>query len=408
MFRGGRRARLISIATLTFSGLFLAGAAAQETTAPSRAAEIEQAQAAKEASAHAFQPGKVEDIFNRIEDLLVPGRLNLHPFFQSAYGGGGFTLGAGYAHFVSPYNVIDLRGSITFSGYKRIEAEFLAPRLFNRRGSLSLLGGWREATAVGFFGTGSANTSIDDRANYSFTQPYGAAMLQGWPMRKLLVVRGGVELSTWNQGSGSGSAPSVEEVYTPETLPGLGSSPTYVHSEGGVALDFRPAADYARRGGYYGVAAHDFHDQDAAYGFRQIDYEAIQHLPIMRERWVLSLHGRVQAASETGGQAIPFYMLPSLGGGSSLRGYGSWRFRDRNSLLLQADWRVIPNRFLDMALFYDAGRVAARTSELTDAPLKSDYGIGFRFHGPVSTPLRIDIAKSNEGFQIAFSAKAAF
>lgn len=32
-------------------------------------------------------------------------------------------------------------------------------------------------------------------------------------------------------------------------------------------------------------------------------------------------------------------MLPSVGGGSSLRGFASWRFRDRNSLLLQAEWR---------------------------------------------------------------------
>ena len=42
-------------------------------------------------------------------------------------------------------------------------------------------------------------------------------------------------------------------------------------------------------------------------------------------------------------------MMPSLGGGSSLRGYASWRFRDMNSLLLQAEWRVLVNSFFDMA-----------------------------------------------------------
>ena len=77
-----------------------------------------------------------------------------HPFFESAYSGGGFTLGAGYAHHVSPYNLLDVRGSYTLSGYKRAEAEFIAPRLFHRRGALSLLGGWREATQVGFYGIG--------------------------------------------------------------------------------------------------------------------------------------------------------------------------------------------------------------------------------------------------------------
>ena len=53
-------------------------------------------------------------------------------------------------------------------------------------------------------------------------------------------------------------------------------------------------------------------------------------------------------------------MLPSVGGGSSLRGFSSWRFRDSNSLLLQAEWRIMVNRFLDTAFFYDAGKVAAQ------------------------------------------------
>jgi outer membrane protein assembly factor BamA len=123
---------------------------------------------------------------------------------------------------------------------------------------------------------------------------------------------------------------------------------------------------------------------------------------------VLSLHGELQLANAAHDQTVPFFMLPALGGGSSLRGFASWRFRDLNSLLLSADWRVIANRFLDMALIYDAGRVAARRSDLTSAPLKSDYGVGFRFHGPLSTPLRIEFVNSSEGLNIVFSAKAAF
>ena len=61
-----------------------------------------------------------------------------------------------------------------------------------------------------------------------------------------------------------------------------------------------------------------------------------------------------------------------------------------------------------MALLYDAGRVAARRSDLTAAPLKSDYGLGFRFHSPMRTPLRIEFVHSNEGFGLVFSSKAAF
>jgi hypothetical protein len=52
----------------------------------------------------------------------------------------GHTLGAGRFTPVGDYESLDLRGSFTSSGYLRLEAEYLAPRLLGRRGTLSLLG----------------------------------------------------------------------------------------------------------------------------------------------------------------------------------------------------------------------------------------------------------------------------
>jgi hypothetical protein len=381
--------------------------AAQGAPPESRTAIIEQAQAEKSANLTEFKPGKVEEFLNGMEQAMLLGSRRVHPFFDSAYAGGGFTIGAGYAKYVSPYSFVDLRGSITGKGYARIEAALISPRVFDRRGTLTVIGGWRKATQVGYYGTGM-QTSVQDRTNYSFTQPYGSADLDFLPTRKFFVLHGGAELSRWNLGSGKGDVPSVETIYTPETLPGLGTSTTYFHTEGGVALDSRRAPDYARRGGFYGVTLHDFHDTSNAFGFRRTDYEAIQHIPILRETWVISLHGRVQLAEAAHDQTIPFFMLPSLGGGSSLRAYNSWRFRDRNSLLLQAEWRVIANRFLDLALGYDAGRVASRRSDLTTSPLKSDYGIGIRFHGQLATPLRVELFNGSEGLNVVFAAKASF
>jgi outer membrane translocation and assembly module TamA len=123
---------------------------------------------------------------------------------------------------------------------------------------------------------------------------------------------------------------------------------------------------------------------------------------------VLSLHGHVETTSTKSNEVIPYFMLPALGGGSSLRGFASWRFRDNHSMLLQAEWRVMVNRFFDTAIFYDAGKVVSKRSDLDLDGLKKDYGLGFRFHGPVATPLRIDFAKSNEGLSIVFSSSAAF
>jgi outer membrane protein assembly factor BamA len=156
------------------------------------------------------------------------------------------------------------------------------------------------------------------------------------------------------------------------------------------------------------VTFRDFTDTSGDFGFKQVDYEAIQHVPILRETWVLSMRAAASTTGTKTGQQIPFFMMPSIGGGSTLRGYTSWRFRDRNSLLLQAEWRVIVNRFFDTALFYDTGKVTSHTRDLDLTDLEDDYGVGFRFHGPMATPLRVEFAKSHEGLSIVFSSNASF
>ena len=68
------------------------------------------------------------------------------------------------------------------------------------------------------------------------------------------------------------------------------------------------------------------------------------------------------------------------------------------------------NRFaFDMAFFYDAGKVAPRTSDIDFKHLKDDYGVGIRFHGPFATPLRVELARSRESsMSLVFSSSASF
>src|SRR5262249_54584218 len=173
----------------------------QTPPASTREAAIEQEQAAKDQKLHPYIPNKAEEVFNKLDTILQGGQLRWHPFFTSAYSGGGFTLGAGRTAFVSGYNFLDARASWTFKNYKRVEAaggELVARRIFNRRGRLSVLGGWREATQVGFYGIGT-NTSKDNRTNYLFKQPYGSALLTVFPTRGILMLEGGAEISQWTQ-----------------------------------------------------------------------------------------------------------------------------------------------------------------------------------------------------------------
>jgi hypothetical protein len=380
---------------------------AQTAEPDSRQAAMEAAEREKAKNLRPYVPSRAERLITNLENSLINGTTRWHPYFENSYSGGGFALGAGYVQHVSPYNFVDVRGSYSVSRYKLAEAEFVAPRLFHRRGALSVVGGWRDATEVAFYGYGS-QTSVGNRTNYAFEQPYGGARMTFWPTRHLFMVRGGMDVARWSLKDPTGRAPSVQRIYTPATLPGLGAVTTYRHTEATVGVDTRLSPGYARRGGFYGITGHDFTDADSRFGFRRVDYEAVQHIPILREAWVISLRGVASTTSNKNGQQVPFFALPSLGGGSNLRGFSSWRFRDRHSVLLQAEWRIMVNRFFDTAVFYDTGKVAARTEDLDFTGLRNDYGFGARFHTPFATVFRIDIARSREGTRFVFASSPVF
>jgi hypothetical protein len=382
-------------------------ARAQQPAEPAtREAAIEQAQGEKSQNLRPYQISKGERLMGKVDSILNGTVRKWHPFFESAYSGGGFTLGAGYAQYLSPFNVLDVRASYSAANYKLAEAEFIAPRLFHRRGALSVVGGWREATQVPFYGIGTDTPNVT-RFTFGFQRPYASALLTLRPTRRYLMLRGGLELTQWKEQRGQGSSP-VDSGFTPVALPGIGIDVTYVHSQGTAGFDWRNSPGYARRGGFYGVTVHDYADRDNAFGFRQYDYEAIQHFPILREAWVISLHGLASTTSTSKGQLIPYFMLPALGSGHTLRGFDSFRFRDRNRLMVQAEWRIMVNRFMDTAFFYDAGKVTRSTADLDFQGLKSDFGFGARFHSPFTTPLRVEVAKSNEGLRFVLNTSHVF
>jgi outer membrane protein assembly factor BamA len=128
-----------------------------------------------------------------------------------------------------------------------------------------------------------------------------------------------------------------------------------------------------------------------------------QFIPLLRENWVMVFRAATSMTDTSGANQVPYFMMPYLGSGETLRAFQNRRFRDRNSLLLQAEYRWTPAHFVDMALFADTGKVAAKRSDLNFDGLHTDYGIGIRFHGFRRNVLRIDLAHGNEGFNLIFS-----
>jgi hypothetical protein len=391
------------VAAALIQGLVPSGAAGQET----RADTIAAAQAAKAQQLQPYVPSKAERIAADVQRRLFATPNGFYPWFDSVYSGGGFTLGGGYRRFYGDRTRWDVRGLYSAKGYKLVELVTNSIGLENGRIDLAAVGGWRDATQVAFYGVGG-DTSPESRSNFRMKQAYVGAAIRAKGAGPA-VFELGFQYEDFTIESGTGSSPSIEDAYTPAAAPGLGASPAFLHMTTSGGVDLRsPSSGYARRGGLYLLSYDSYFDTDSTYTFDRLQAEMVQHIPILRENWVVSLHG-VARTTLNDNDVVPYFLLPSVGSGSTLRAYPSWRFRDRHSLLLSGEWRWIPSRmFLDMAIFYDAGKVAGRVEDLNFQDMKHDAGIGVRFHIPLATPLRIDVAWGSEGMNLVFSGAAAF
>jgi hypothetical protein len=381
---------------------------AQTPVAPiaSRFESISLLQAEKAKVIRPSEPDKAEVWVKKAEMVFLLDPSGFFPYFDSVYQGGGLTGGVGYRKFYGDNTFWEVKGLYSILNYKLFEAGTLSKDHFNRRLNLGSRAGWRDATQVAYYGVG-ADSKEENRTNFRFSETYAEAYADFRPL-PWFPIKGSLGFEQWNTLQGQGSAPSIETMYTPASAPGLGSDPTYVHTKVSAGIDWRQSPGYSRRGGLYEVTFHDYRNtNDGIYSFQKLDGEVIQHIPLLRETWVLAGRARVETTLNDN-NVIPYFMLPSLGSGSTLRGYSSYRFRDRHSMLMNAEFRWIPSVGLDMALFYDAGKVTSRRNELDFKQLKSDVGIGARFHGPMATPLRIDFAIGSEGWRLVFSGGPIF
>jgi Omp85 superfamily domain len=395
--------RCISCAPLCFAVAASLSMATPAWGQASRTETVAASQAEKAKDLKPRVPPRAERAVKWVKDEFIDEPSGLYPLFGSVYAGGGFALGAGYRRYYGDNTHWDAKVLQSIRNNRLLEISTDSWNHGGGRLDLHARAGWRDAPGVSYHGLGI--DSPPDAAGFSLTETYVGGEVVARPAAHTHL-RAGVTYEDFSIGSSAGRRPPIETVFTPLTAPALGLDPTYWHSSAAVGLDWRPTPGYARRGGLYEVRYH--HYAGGPDDFDRLEGEVVQHLPLIRENYVLSLRGLADTVL-TDDATVPFYLLPTLGGGDTLRGYPSWRFRDRLAALTTAELRWIPNRnSMDVALFYDAGMVAPEFGDLSFRRFKHDVGIGVRFHGPQSTPMRIEVAKGSEGLRLVFAGSAAF
>lgn len=385
--------------------LTLLVAAAPAAAQGTRAGAIEEQQQQKAQSLQPNVTSGAESFFMRFVDNPIRAG-----WFVASGGlppGGGLSLGPGYRWWVGDRSSLDVVAVGSLKRYWRVEGLYSTQGLLRNHLDLEARVGTRVGPSIFYWGTGN-DSSADARASFYGRQD-GADLFAHVRTVPFLFVGANAGVEDWTTSGGRGNVRSVENVFDPVTAPGLGADPRYVRTGGYAALDSRPSAAYSATGTLLRADFNRYRDsRGLPVDFDRLDLEAVQYVPILHANWVLAFRGLASTTTTAADHVVPYFMMPHLGSGSTLRSFSSFRFRDRNRLLLTGEFRWRPNEFMDMALFYDAGKVAPTRGQLDLENLQRSYGIGVRFHSKWANLLRIELANGREGLNLVFSTGGPF
>jgi hypothetical protein len=318
-------------------------------------------------------------------------------------GAGWISIGPGYRRWLFGDRAFaDASAAISWRAYKMAQARFELPALMRNRLVVGSQAMWLDATQITYFGNGPLSQERD-RSEYRMKTTDVVGYLAVRPANWLeLGGRVGVlqrpeilpPAGTFRRGH-----PAAEVRFADDIVFQRPEQPSFVHADATITADTRDARGHPTRGGVYRAVWSSYADRDAgAFSFRRYEAEAAQFVPLARRRVVLAVHGWLIASDTSDGRQIPFYLMPSLGGGSSLRAYPDFRFHDRHAAVVTVESRFALMTHVDVAAFADAGNVAHRFGDLNLD--RRAYGVGLRVHTTRSTVARLDVAHGAEGWRV--------
>ena len=318
---------------------------------------------------------------------------SIRPLIGGLVTGSGFSLGAAVRR-TNLVNHVDghVRGILSVKKYQLYEAGIDVPEL-GRWLSFGFSGRYRNYPQEDYWGLGP-NTSQDQRTNYLLEDVDTTATLSTYPLRGF---RTGVTAGYLKANMGPGRDEKVPSL--PESLQ---SSPRMGHL--GAYVEYRTLDDDAdpRSGGKY-----RFEWTDYASRFNQYVVDLRRFIPI-HDADRIALRMLTQFTQSSSWDRVPFFMLPIAGGVNTVRGFDQYRFRDRNALILNAEYRRPLNAFLDVVGFVDAGRVFARPKNLGLQYLHPSGGVGARIKFGKRMFFGVDFAISSEGKKLLLRSDQMF
>jgi outer membrane protein assembly factor BamA len=296
-------------------------------------------------------------------------------------------------------NRVHVRGLGAYSrrGYMRTSGDVSVHDVGGAPIEINAFGQYYEYPQEDFFGFGIDSTE-DTRSNYLLKAVEAGGTVH-WRPSQFAFSAGA---AFWRPETASGEDtrfPSVEEVFDPAQVAGLGTETDFLKLDATAGYDWLDNPAFPKAGGRYTVSATRYDDRDLGqFDSHRIAVSLQQFVPLLNRYRRVALRAEGVFTDADTGQSVPFYLQPTLGGARDLRGFREFRFRDRNAVLVGAEYQWEAWWALDVAFFAEAGTVAHKGRELTLNSMEGTYGVGFRFHSNGALVGRLDLAFSREGF----------
>jgi len=319
-------------------------------------------------------------------------------------GEGWISLGPGYRrHVLDGRLFIDVSAAVSWKVYNVEQASVELPGLAHDRLTVGAQVIRQDFLQVDYFGLGNDSHASDQSAyRFTNTDTFGFATVRATRWLSVSGRFGGILRPSLSAAAGrSVPLPSTVDLFSDASAPGIVAQPSFLHGDVLVAADLRDHKGHPTGGGLYQFVAAAYSDRDSGtYSFRRYEVDAAQFVPLFTKRWILALHGREVFSDASSGHVVPIYLMPSLGGKNTLRGYHDYRYHDNDMQAFSAEVRCALFTHLDAAVFADAGKVASRVADLDVRHLKKSYGAGLRVHNATATLVRLDVGHSVEGWQM--------
>jgi len=258
----------------------------------------------------------------------------------------------------------------------------------------------------GFFGLGNDSLQ-DDRSQFRMVTRQASVGLsavldEGWSSGLHAVYRRvGITKPT--------IGPTVQERFDSESTPGLSGAAlsSMVFS---LAHDTSRVDDFAFRGGTDKFEI-SFNKSAPGQHFEYWKYrlDSTHVFPLTSDgRKAIAATGLIESNQPTSGNGVPFFDMPMIGSGQTLRGFDNFRFRDKNALLLSLEYRYRIWPALDFGLFVDEGQVAPRLGDLAWNGFHTGYGTRLFIWPKKNLPISIDYGRSNEKWRVYFNFGKTF